>query len=66
MLKFKINKSKSLTLIIGILMSVIIYYIYYFSLLGANDQIPPVVAVWMPNLVLFLSCMIGIVNINER
>ena len=67
MLKFKINKSKSLTLIIGILMSVIIYYIYYFfSLLGANNQIPPVVAVWMPNLVLFLSCMIGIVNINER
>ena len=52
MLKFKINKSKSLTLIIGILMSVIIYYIYYFfSLLGANNQIPPVVAVWMPNLV---------------
>ena len=67
MFNFKISNSKSLTLIIGILMSVIIYYIYhFFSLLGVNNKIPPDVAVWMPNLILILTCMIGIVNINEK
>ena len=67
MFNFKINKSKSLTLTIGILLSVIIYYIYYFfSLMGLNNKVPAVVAVWLPNLILILSCLIGIANINEK
>ncbi len=67
MFNLKFNKSKSFTLISGILMSVVIYYIYYFfSLLGSNNKIPISLAVWMPNLLLLLTCMIGIVNINEK
>tara|TARA_B100001996_G_scaffold358246_1_gene322682 strand:+ start:141 stop:275 length:135 start_codon:yes stop_codon:yes gene_type:complete len=43
------------------------YYIYYFfGLLGANNKLPILIAIWLPNLILFLSCMVGIVNINEK
>ena len=67
MLNIKLNKSISFTLIFGILLSVIIYYIYYFfGLLGSNNKLPILIAIWMPNLILFLSCLIGIVNINEK
>ena len=53
-------------LILGIILSVIIYYIFYFfSLLGSNNQIPTIAAIWFPNLILFLCCMVGIVNIIE-
>tara|TARA_Y100000591_G_scaffold1343_1_gene1140 strand:- start:29463 stop:30455 length:993 start_codon:yes stop_codon:yes gene_type:complete len=67
MLNIKLKKSKSFIIILGILLSVSIYYIYYFfGLLGANNKIPILLAIWLPNLILFLSCMIGIVNINEK
>ena len=67
MFNFNFRKSKTFILLTGILLSVIIYYIYYFfGLLGNNNKIPIMLAVWLPNLVLFLSCMIGIVNINEK
>ena len=67
MLNIKIKQSTTRTLIFGILLSVIIYYIYYFfGLLGSNNKIPIILAIWLPNLLLFLSCLIGIVNINEK
>ena len=66
MFNFKISNSKSLTLIIGILMSVIIYYIYhFFSLLGLIIKFHPMLQ-YGSNLILILTCMIGIVNINEK
>tara|TARA_B100000029_G_scaffold86291_1_gene76571 strand:+ start:2234 stop:3226 length:993 start_codon:yes stop_codon:yes gene_type:complete len=67
MLNISLNKSKTFLLIIGILISVIIYYIFYFfGLLATNNKIPAYWAIWFPNLILFLSCMVGIVNINEK
>ena len=67
MLNVDFKKSKTMVIISGILLSVIIYYIYYFfGLLGSNNKVPTLVAIWMPNLIIFLSCMIGIVNINEK
>ncbi len=67
MFNVKYNKSKSFILIIGILMSVIIYYIYYFfGLLGANNKVPIILAIWLPNLILFLISIIGILNVNEK
>ena len=67
MLNIRHKNSKTFVLISGILLSVIIYYIYYFfGLLGSNNKLPILVAIWMPNLILFLSCLIGIVNINEK
>ncbi len=67
MFNISFKKSKTFMIIIGILFSVIIYYIYYFfGLMGANNKIPTILAVWLPNLLIFLSCLIGIVNINEK
>ncbi len=67
MLNIKLKKSKTFILILGILLSATIYYIYYFfGLLGSNNKVPIPLAVWLPNLILFLSCMVGIININEK
>ena len=67
MFNIRLIKSKSFVIIFGILLSVIMYYIYYFfGLLGANNKLPILIAIWLPNLILFLSCMVGIVNINEK
>ena len=67
MFNVRFKKSKTFMIIIGILFSVVIYYIYYFfGLMGSNNKIPTILAVWLPNLILFLSCLIGIVNINEK
>ncbi len=67
MLNIKFKKSPTFMLIVGILLSVIIYYIFYFfELLGSNNKIPIILSVLLPNLILFLTCLIGIVNINEK
>jgi len=68
-LMFNINfkKSKSAVLIVGILLSVIIYYIYYFfGLLGTNSKVPIIIAVWLPNLIIFLISSIWLLSINEK
>ena len=65
--KLKIIKSRFFTIIFGILFSVIIYYMNYFSgLLGNNGVLPIYLSVWVPLLIIFLICMIGIIKINEN
>ena len=65
--KLKIIKSRFFTIIFGILFSVIIYYMNYFSgLLGNNGILPIYLSVWVPLLLIFLICMIGIIKINEN
>ena len=65
--KLKIIKSRFFTIIFGILFSVLIYYINYFSgLLGNNGVLPIYLSVWVPLLLIFLICMIGIIKINEN
>ena len=67
MFNIKMKKSKTFILILGILISVICYYIFYFfGLLGSNNKLPTLLAIWFPNLILFLCCCIGMVNINEK
>ena len=62
---YKINKT--FTFIIGVLFSVIIYYLYYFfNLLGTSERVPIVVASWMPIVILSLFCVMGIIKINEK
>lgn len=66
MILLKIIKSKFLILILGIFMSVIVFYINYFSsLFGANETIPVGLSIWLPNIILFLICSIGLIRINE-
>ncbi len=67
MLNVKYNRSKTINLIIGILLSVIIYYIYYFSnLLGVKEKIPILLSVILPHAILTLICTTGLVKINEK
>ncbi len=65
--KLKHFKSKFFLIVLGIFISVIIYYLnYFFSLLGNNGVLPIYLAVWVPLLILFLICNIGLLKINEN
>jgi lipopolysaccharide export system permease protein len=67
MLNIKRDRPKIFNLILGILLSVVIYYINYFSnLLGENEKIPISIAIWMPQIILILLSLIGLVRINEK
>ncbi len=67
MLNIKINKSKIFYILVGIILSVCIYYISYFSnLLGENEKIPVYISVWIPFFFISIVSLIGLVNINEK
>lgn len=67
MLNIKQNGSKIFYLILGILVSVCIYYIsFFFNLLGNNEKIPLIIAICMPLIILAISCVIGLIRINEK
>ena len=67
MLNFRYKRSKFVNLSIGILSSVIIYYInYFFSILGITEKTSLILSVTTPLIVLILFCFIFIVRINEK
>ena len=64
---FKKLNSKFFVITLGIFLSVVIYYLNYFSnILGEKGIIPIYLSVWTPLLILFLICNIGILRINEN
>ena len=66
MMKFTFIKTKFFTIIVGVSVSVFVYYINYFSsLFGANETIPIILSIWLPHLILFLMCLLGGIKINE-
>ena len=67
MFNVRYNKSRIFNLILGIFISVVIYYVnFFFNLLAESEKIPLVVSVWAPQVVLFLIIMIGMVKVNEK
>ncbi len=69
LLMFKLNfiKSKFFMVVIGVLVSVIFYYINYFSILfGKNETLPVIASVWLPQLLIFLICSLGLTKLNEN
>ena len=59
--------SKFFILILGVFISVIVYYLNYFSnVLGEKGILPVYLSVWVPLLILFLTCNFGILKINEN
>ena len=65
--KLKKVKSKFFLIIFGIFVSVVVYYLNYFSgVLGNKGALPIYLSVWMPMLILFLICNIGILKVNEN
>ncbi len=67
MLNLNFQKPKLFFIVIGILMSVIIYYInFFFGTMGKNEKIPLLVSIWTPIVTLSIICLIGIIRINEK
>ena len=67
MLNVPINKPKIFYLLIGIFLSVLIFYINHFSsLLGENNKLPITMSVWLPHVIVSMLTGIGMVRINEK
>ncbi len=67
MLKLNFIKSKFFLIVIGVLVSVIFYYVNYFSILfGKNETLPVEASVWLPQILIFLICSLGLTKINEN
>jgi len=67
MFNFRRDKSLLFHIILGILMSVLIYYMnFVFNSLGNNGRIPIYLSIFFPILVISLISTIGLVRINEK
>ena len=67
MLNVPINKPKLFYLLLGIFVSVLIFYINHFSaLLGENNKLPITLSVWLPHVIVSILTGIGMVSINEK
>ena len=66
MINFKFIKTKFFTIVIGVIVSVMVYYINYFSsIFGSNETLPIGLSIWLPHLILLLICSLVMVRINE-
>ena len=67
MLNIKLNRSKFFHLTLGILISVIIYYInQFFNLIIETKDIPYIISIWGPQLILMMILIINLISINEK
>jgi lipopolysaccharide export system permease protein len=67
MLNVPFNKPKFFYLLLGIFVSVLIFYINHFSsLLGENNKLPITLSVWLPHVIVSILTGIGMVRINEK
>ena len=67
MLKLNFIKSKFFIIIVGVLVSVIFYYINYFSILfGKNETLPVTLSIWLPQFIILLMCTLGMIRLNEK
>jgi len=67
MFRFNHIKSKFFLVVIGVIVSVIFYYINYFAILfGKNETLPVEVSIWLPQILIFLICALGLTRLNEN
>ena len=67
MFNFRRDKSLFYHVILGILMSVIIYYMnFMFSSLGNNGKIPIISSIYLPILFISIFATIGLIRVNEK
>ena len=67
MFNTKYKKNKIFNVILGIFLSVVIFYANHFSgVLGSSGKIPIILSVWLPLIILFLISLIGMVRLNEK
>ncbi len=67
MFSFKREKSLFFHIILGILMSVTIYYMnFMFSSLGNSGKIPIILSIFLPLLFISIFAIIGLIRVNEK
>jgi len=67
MLNTKKSDSKIIKIVIGLFLSVIIYYINnFFSVMGSTEKLPLLVSIWTPIIFLCLTNITLLININEK
>ena len=67
MLNIKHQRPKIFYIGGGVLISVVIYYVnFFFGALGKNEQIPILLSIWLPILLLSITSLIGIIKLNEK
>ncbi len=67
MFNFRKDRSLFFHILLGILMSVIIYYInFMFSSLGNNGKIPIIISIFLPILFISIISIIGLIRVNEK
>ena len=67
MLNIKKNKSKITNITLGILISVIIYYInFFFGVIIETQDVPYLISIWGPQLILAMIITVNLLNINEK
>ena len=67
MLNIGRNRSNIFHIILGILLSVIIYYFYFLSsFFGQNGDLPVILSVWFPLIIILFISTIGLIRINEK
>ena len=60
-------KSSTIKIIIGLFISVIIYYISnFFNVMGNTERIPLFVAIWSPLIFLIIINSLMLIRINEK
>ena len=61
------QKTSFFKIVLGIFLSVIIYYVNYFlNILGTNEKIPLVLSIFMPLIILSIINFTSIIRINEK
>ena len=66
---FNIGYQKNLffKVLLGIFLSVLIYYINYFlNILGTNEKIPLIISIFLPMIILLIINFISIIKLNEK
>ena len=67
MLNIRHNKPKAFYFLLGILLSVIIFYINHFAnTLGENNRLPIALSIWLPHVLILILIGVGLVRINEK
>ncbi len=67
MLNIKKNQSLFFHVLLGILISVLIYYLnFIFASLGNTGKIPPNLSIFLPIIFISIITIIGLVRINEK
>ena len=67
MLNIGYGKNTFFTITYGIFLSVIIYYVnYFFNILGTNEQIPLIVSISLPLIILSIINFTSMIRLNEK